>query len=177
MHSWTTCLPCGWYVEDFGLYEMPKSDSSQNYPPVTTTNGSDADLWAHEWSKHGTCMSTLRPQCYNDYSRGQELVDFFSSAVKISESLPTFQFLKNCGITPSLNITYALAEVENCLAASADGFVPHVGCSTGGSLNEVWYYFHWTGTIKDGSVVGTNSTFASKCPATGIKYPPKVGSA
>jgi ribonuclease T2 len=148
----------------------------QNDPPVTATNGSDADLWAHEWSKHGTCMSTLRPQCYDYYSRAQELVDFFTATVRLSQTLPTFQFLDACGIKPSSNTTYALADIENCLAKATGDQVPHLGCSADGNLNEVWYYFYWAGRIKDGSVVRTNSTFPSKCPATGIKYLPKVGS-
>jgi ribonuclease T2 len=59
------------------------------------------------------------------------------------------------------------------------GFIPHVGCSAEGYLNEVWYYFHLRGRVGDNHAnefqfVGTNSTFRSTCPTAGIKYPPKM---
>jgi len=146
-----------------------------NDPPVTTENGTDADLWAHEWSKHGTCMSTLRPSCYRHYTRARELVDFYKAAVRLYRSLPTFQFLKFCGIVPSSDQTYALNDVQRCLTQATGGFVPHLGCNTEGEFNEVWYYFHWMGMIRDGEVAGTNSTSGSTCPPTGIKYLPKIG--
>ncbi|KIW04558.1 uncharacterized protein PV09_04310 [Verruconis gallopava] len=145
-----------------------------NDAPVTTVNGSDADLWAHEWSKHGTCMSTLRSSCYSQYTRAQEVVDYYTSTVRLFETLPTWVFLNNCGISPSPNVTYALADIERCLKRATGDHTPHIGCNKGGSLNEVWYYFHWVGKIADGHVVGTESTFNSTCPVTGIKYLPKV---
>lgn len=138
------------------------------------TNGTDADLWAHEWNKHGTCMSTLLPSCYSDYAQAQEVVDYFDTTAKLSRSLPTFSFLERCGIVPSDKTTYALADIEHCLAEATGGYTPHLGCSTDGLLNEVWYYHHLAGSIRDGSVVGTNSTFPSTCPKNGIKYLPKV---
>lgn len=51
----------------------------------------DEDLWQHEFSKHGTCMSTLEPQCYGaDYTAGMELVDYMQQAVDLHKERNTY---------------------------------------------------------------------------------------
>lgn len=46
--------------------------------------GTAEHFWEHEWRKHGTCINTLAPACYGeDYSEGDEVVDFFTRAVEI----------------------------------------------------------------------------------------------
>ena len=148
----------------------------QNFPPVTQTNGTAADLWAHEWNKHGTCLSTIQPSCYDDYMPGQDIVDYFRATIQLSRSLPTFTFLESCGIVPSHGQTYSLADIESCIADTTWGHTPHVGCSEDGYLNEILYYHHWSGSLRGGHEVGTNSAAPSSCPKNGIKYFPQEGS-
>lgn len=53
--------------------------------------GDDNNLWQHEWNKHGTCVSTLEPDCYTDYLPQQEVVDYFDKTVEVYKELPTHE--------------------------------------------------------------------------------------
>lgn len=53
--------------------------------------GDDSNLWQHEWNKHGTCVSTLEPDCYTDYLPQQEVVDYFDKTVEVYKELPTHE--------------------------------------------------------------------------------------
>ena len=162
----------------YHLVESSNTNSKQNDPEVTQTNGSSADLWAHEWNKHGTCLSTLYPECYDDYQHGQEMVDYFDISIRMSRELPTFQFLEACGIVPSNDTTYFFSDIQQCLArhTGGEGYTPHVRCSERGELNEVWYQFYWTGSLRGGERTWAHTKTETNCPDTGIKYPPQEGS-
>ena len=55
-------------------------------------NGDDR-LWVNEWSRHGTCVSTLDPKCYvaESYVKTQEVVDYVEQVVSLYKKLPTFE--------------------------------------------------------------------------------------
>lgn len=53
--------------------------------------GADEYLWQHEWTKHGTCISTLNTECYGaNYEPTQEVPDFFQKAVDLFKTLPSY---------------------------------------------------------------------------------------
>jgi ribonuclease T2 len=60
--------------------------------------GNDESFWEHEWNKHGTCISTLEPSCYNGYKAQEEVVDFFQTAVDMYKTLDSYHVR---GITKS----------------------------------------------------------------------------
>ena len=134
--------------------------------------GNDESFWEHEWSKHGTCISTLDTKCYTDYIPQQEVVDFFHTTVKLFKTLPTYLTLAFAGIVPVTGQTYTAAQIQAPLRAMHGASVT-LRCSNG-ALNEVWYHFGVRGSVQNGHFVPADPNgVASNCPATGIKYLPK----
>lgn len=133
--------------------------------------GDDESFWEHEWSKHGTCISTLDPSCYADYQPTEEVPIFFNRTVSLFQSLPSYDFLSEAGIVPSTTKTYTSAEIQAALSAK-HGQEVYLGCSSG-ALNEIWYFFNVRGTLEAGSFEASVPLANSKCPATGVKYLPK----
>ncbi|KAJ6490790.1 RNase Gf29 [Mycena vitilis] len=136
-------------------------------------SGNDEKFWEHEWSTHGTCMSTLVPTCLPAGSpTGAEAVAFFQTVTTLFQNLPTFTWLSNQGITPDPVATHTLADLTSAIHAES-GFIPTFDCS-GSNLNAVAYYFHLRGSIIDGSFVQIDAPENGTCPLTGIRYPVKA---
>jgi ribonuclease T2 len=64
--------------------------------------GTDEQLWQHEWAKHGTCLSTLRPDCYANYHHGDEAAEYFEQTVALHKALNTHVVCTPCP-TPLLH--------------------------------------------------------------------------
>ncbi|WPH04335.1 ribonuclease t2-like protein [Acrodontium crateriforme] len=137
--------------------------------------GNDESFWEHEWAKHGTCISTLDPNCYTNYQPTQEVPDFFNKVVTLFKSLPTYQWLSDAGITPSSSKTYTLSQIQTALSKQHGGQV-YIGCASG-ALDEIWYFYNVKGSVQTGTFVPTDIVGSNgKCPSSGIKYLPKTGS-
>ncbi|KAF8996598.1 ribonuclease [Cyathus striatus] len=132
-------------------------------------NGNNEQFWEHEWSTHGTCMSTLKPSCLPSGSCG-----ILRTVVKLFQTLPTFTWLSDAGITPSSSKTFTLSQLTSALK-SASGVTPSLDCSSG-ALNQISWYFNLKGSIIDGTFVAIDAPESGSCPSSGIKYPPKSGS-
>jgi ribonuclease T2 len=59
-------------------------------------NGDDESFWAHEWGKHGTCINTIEPSCYTNYSSQEEVGDFFQKVVDLFKGLDTYKVCNHC---------------------------------------------------------------------------------
>jgi ribonuclease T2 len=137
--------------------------------------GNDESFWYHEWAKHGTCISTLEPDCYNDHKPTEEVVDYFQKAVDLYKGLPSYQWLKAAGIEPSTSKTYTFSAIQSALAVNRPGVQVTLGCKSG-VLNEIWYHYDVRGPLQTGQFVATDPDGTkSTCPQTGIKYLPKGG--
>ncbi|KAH8588132.1 ribonuclease T2-like protein [Bisporella sp. PMI_857] len=134
--------------------------------------GNDESFWEHEWDKHGTCISTLEPSCYNGYTGQEEVVDYFGIAVELFKGLDSYATLANAGIIPSTTVTYTFAEIQAALTL-AHGFPVTISC-TSGALDQIWYHYNVLGSVQTGEFVPTSPDGSkSGCPDTGVKYIPK----
>ncbi|KAF2717671.1 ribonuclease T2 [Polychaeton citri CBS 116435] len=139
-------------------------------------SGTGETFWEHEWGKHGTCVSTLAPSCFSDYQPTEEVPYFFNRTVSLFKTLPTYDWLKAAGITPSSSQTYSLSAIQSALSQHHGGNNVYLGC-TNGALEQVYYYFNVKGSVASGEFVAASpdSGSSSNCPSSGIKYLPKSG--
>jgi len=54
-------------------------------------DGDNESFWEHEWGKHGTCINTIKPSCYTNYTPQEEVGDFFQKVVDLFKSLDTYK--------------------------------------------------------------------------------------
>ncbi|KAJ5642429.1 Ribonuclease T2 [Penicillium lividum] len=134
-------------------------------------SGTDESFWEHEWSKHGTCINTIKPSCYTNYSPQEEVGDFFQKVVDLFKGLDTYQALSSAGITPDDSKTYELSDIQDALSKLHGGSVPYIGCEDG-ALSQMWYFFNVAGNAIDGQYKPTDSLTSSSCPSS-VKYLPK----
>ncbi|KAL8814852.1 MAG: hypothetical protein Q9223_005961 [Gallowayella weberi] len=136
--------------------------------------GDDESFWEHEWGKHGTCISTLEPGCYDNYTPQQEVVAYFQKTVDLFKTLDSYAILSAAGIVPSSTKTYTSSQILAALAAPR-GVQVSIQCRNG-EIDEIWYFFDVQGSVQTGTFVPAEPDGSkSNCPATGIKYLPKTG--
>ncbi|KAJ7481047.1 ribonuclease T2-like protein [Mycena galericulata] len=136
-------------------------------------DGSNEEFWEHEWETHGTCYSTLQPTCLPSASpTGAEAVAFFTTVVKLFQTLPTYTWLSNQGITPSSDTTYTLDTLTSALQTGS-GFTPVLDCR-GSALDSVSWYFNLQGSLIDGTFIPIDAPEQGTCPSSGIQYLPKT---
>ena len=86
------CDPARAYTNITGLLTDAGQTSVLDYMQKywISDDESNEAFWEHEWKTHGTCVSTLEPSCYSDYSPGEEAVAYFTTAVSLFQTLPTY---------------------------------------------------------------------------------------
>ncbi|KAI7872429.1 RNase Sy [Spinellus fusiger] len=118
-------------------------------------NGDNNVFWSHEWSKHGTCVTTLNPACFGSaYKKYSEMYTYFQTALDLRSQYDLYQALSSAGITPG--DSYDVDDMSNAIS-NAYGIVPKISC-TRGTLNEIWLYFNVQGTS---TYIGTDSQDSS----------------
>ena len=135
--------------------------------------GDDESLWEHEFNKHGTCYSTLKPTCGNLGENNENVYQYFRIAMNLYSKLPTYDWLAEAGIVPTNDKTYTKDEIISALK-SKSGAEPYIGCNSDNAIDEVWYFYHLQGSLLGEDFVAIDTLTTSKsCSSTGIKYVPK----
>ncbi|KAK9723054.1 hypothetical protein K7432_002163 [Basidiobolus ranarum] len=133
------------------------------WPSYKDDNGA---FWEHEWAKHGTCVSTLDPDCYgSDYEEYEDMKDYFQTVLSLRAKYNFYGALAAAGIKPGG--TYKQTLMADAIK-KALGVTPYFKCKSG-TLNEIWTYFHVKGkdTYVPDSFKGSHSCSSS------ITYPVK----
>ncbi|KAK9766914.1 hypothetical protein K7432_003631 [Basidiobolus ranarum] len=132
-------------------------------------NGDNSGFWTHEWDKHGTCVTTLAPQCYgNTYRKYQEMMDYFETVIQLRQQYNIYSALNSAGITPGKS--YQRQDMINAVKKSLN-VDPWFHCKNG-TLEEVWIYLNVKG--RNQYVPAQKYRGSSQCPTT-IQYPAKQG--
>lgn len=153
-------------------YKSLVRELERSWKAVGSSAGDDQSLWTSEFNKHGTCMSTLSPNCYGEFEReGQNVADFFATTVNLQRRLPTYFFLKNAGILPSDTEKVSRDVVLAALKGYGHGHKAYLKCEND-ALTEVRYYFSLKGSVSAGEFVSIDADKTSDCPAE-FWYKPK----
>ncbi|KAI8378988.1 ribonuclease T2 [Blakeslea trispora] len=100
-------------------------------------------FWSHEWTKHGTCVSTLRPTCYGpDYTKYQDVLDYFKKTLDLRDQFDLFGALNLNGVSPGR--VYNVQTIRDAIK-KAFGATAKLDCLHG-SLSEVSLNFYVKGT-------------------------------
>ncbi|PVH18446.1 uncharacterized protein CXQ87_001373 [Candidozyma duobushaemuli] len=137
-------------------------------------NGDDESLWIHEFNKHATCIKTIRPKCYSDYQTDENVYDFFKISVGLYEKYPTFDFLAQAGIHPSLDATYTKQQIADALNSQFSDKTVYFKCNKYNALQEIWYFHHLKGSLLSEEFIPIDALTRSSCPENGIKFLPKA---
>jgi len=132
-------------------------------------------FWEHEYTKHGTCMSTFDPKCYGaNYKKGMEVNDYFKTSLKLRQEYEINRALKKAGIEATLDKSKWKTATEIVDAIKKEyGVGAQLKCN-GGLLYEVVMYFSAQG--RDNFVpMETPSNLKHTCgkASTKIGLPPK----
>nr|BAK32792.1 ribonuclease T2 [Umbelopsis isabellina] len=148
-------------VQNYGTSTL-YSDMKTYWPSDAESNN---DFWSHEWSKHGTCVSTLAPTCYgSSYTQYEDVTDYLTKVLALRAQYNLYTALANAKITPGGSYTYTA--MQNAIKA-AFGVTAKIDCSSG-TLSDIEINFNVKGTS---TYVPVNTT-GSTCSGT-VKYPTK----
>ncbi|SCO04125.1 related to ribonucleases [Fusarium fujikuroi] len=133
--------------------------------------GDNDELWQDQWAKHGTCFSSLSPECFSHYEVSEEAAPYFQKAMSLHKRLPTYEWLRDDGIIPSYSMFYRLSDIQDTLE-DHHGSRVSLRCA-GQRIRTIGYHFNVTGTLQDG-VFTDSGAFGDlgDCPEL-VLYEPK----
>ncbi|KAJ7713313.1 RNase Gf29 [Mycena olivaceomarginata] len=167
-NSWTIH---GLWPDECNLSFQENCDPSRAYTGISsllTAQGASSTPQLHEYP---LWMFRAFPLAA---PRAPKLWHSSKTVMRLFQTLPTYEWLANQGITPSSSTTHTLASLTAAIKTEY-GFTPSFDCD-GSDLSGASYYFHLIGSVIDGTFVPINAPESGSCGSTGIKYLTKTGS-
>lgn len=91
--------------EEYGILTFMRSN-------WVSFKGDNNKLWVHEFSKHGTCATTLNPSCFNDYKKYDDVVNYFNISMNTFLKEDVLSDLNNVNIVPTNNDVYSIEQIK-----------------------------------------------------------------
>lgn len=127
-------------------------------------------FWSHEWSRHGTCVSTLDPSCTSNPVEGKDIYDYFSKGLELRSQHDLYEALVAKGIFPGLSETVKTDDIRAAIKAKFH-VEPGLKCQNG-VLEEIWLYFKVKNRDQYEIVQPTHSEWKGNCGKSAF-YPSK----
>ncbi|RKP09066.1 RNase Sy, partial [Thamnocephalis sphaerospora] len=163
-------------------------DSRRNYPNLgRIIKNADPDLytsmttfwpsykknvelfWSHEWNKHGTCVSTLEPQCLSETAEPHtDVLVYFRTALALREQFNPYKVLADKNIVPG---NLYDRELITTTLQEAWGVPVRITCRRG-QINEIWLWMKVRGRDHYIATPPVKPSKAQECGSS-IYYPPK----
>ncbi|KAF9370713.1 ribonuclease T2-like, partial [Podila verticillata] len=99
------------FMQDMEDYWSSYKKTSNNQP-------ANNDFWSHEWNTHGTCVSTLNPNCFDDFTQDQDLYMFFDRTLALRKEFDIFPALAKANITPGAGAMYNVDDIHAAIRAN-----------------------------------------------------------
>ncbi|KAG4086514.1 ribonuclease T2 [Neocallimastix lanati (nom. inval.)] len=107
------------------LSEMEKIWLSGNPDPLKDNNW----FWAHEWNKHGQCVSTITPQCMGaNYKKNDDIISYFEKAVELRSLYDLYPILENAEIVPNDKDGYYLDTLQSAFRNAFNNTQVEINC-------------------------------------------------
>ncbi|ORZ07401.1 RNase Sy [Absidia repens] len=138
---WRECDPSRNYPDLNSILRVNQTlyDEMSTYWPSFRGPATNDEFWSREWKGHGTCITTLEPKCFSNYTQYHDVYTYFGTALQLHKQYDLFSILSDANITPGGS--YSLDAFEEAIR-SYTGFTPRVSCRQGSVLNEIWIYFN-----------------------------------
>ncbi|KAG2195374.1 base non specific RNase Rh [Mucor mucedo] len=131
-----------------------------------SNKGDNNWFWSHEWTKHGTCVSTLRPTCYGPtYKKYQDVIEYFEQVLDLRDRFDLFGALNLNGVSPGRH--YNVETIRDAIKSTYGANVK-LDCH-GNQLSEISLNFYVRGRDK---YEITNVQRAGNCRGA-VYYPKK----
>ncbi|KAJ1955056.1 hypothetical protein EC988_002095, partial [Linderina pennispora] len=147
-------------------------DQMNTYWP--SRGASNGQFWMEEWNKHGTCASTLSPECYPAPKKSNaDAVEYFGRALELNKKYDFYTALKEGGVVPDDKETYTPKQITDAIEKKYNIAVD-LRCN-GNVLSEIRTFFN----VKDITsyvpiAIPKNEVGVPKKQCTGdIVYPAK----
>ncbi|EMG48250.1 RNY1-A Ribonuclease T2-like 1-A [Candida maltosa Xu316] len=161
-------------VDLFGeveLYDLMTKYWINTAAASNVDNSASTSLWEHEFNKHATCMQSFNPSCFTgNFSKYENVVNFYKKSIEIWSQLDTYQFLAQDGIYPTLTRKYKLSDVQASLQ-KAFGAQVYIGCLNN-SISEIWYHHLLQGNAMTGTYKPIDTLANTTCKEEEVWYIP-----